>query len=147
MPLKLTAILLFVSSLLALGTTKAFAQHQHDTDSCYHIELSLAHHYLELTYEMEMNEVDANSMLQGQISSVQLFTEFFRLVTLVQAKYPDHHLEVAFYDKAIQVANRQQNLSASAYLIQQKEKMLMAQYGADYLTKECHCGKCIRHED
>lgn len=123
------------------------AQHQHDTDSCYHVELSLAHHYLELTYLMETEGVDANSMLQGQLSAVQLFNEFFRLITLIQAKYPDHHLEVEFYDKAVQVANRQQNLGASTYLIRQKEQMLMARYGADYLTKECHCGKCTRHED
>ncbi len=121
---------------------------EHDTsDTCYHIEFSLAHHYLELAYLMEENQIEPNSLLAGKLSGQQIFAEFYRLVTLIQAKYPDHHLEEAFYDKAIEVANKQQNLGAAAYLIARKEKMLLDLYGADYLTKHCHCGKCTRHED
>jgi hypothetical protein len=96
---------------------------------------------------MEENQIEPNSLLAGNLNARQIFAEFYRLVTLIQAKYPDHHLEEAFYDKAIEVANKQQNLGASAYLIARKEKMLLELYGADYLTKHCHCGKCTRHED
>ncbi len=96
---------------------------------------------------MEVNQIEPNSLLAGKLSAQQIFAEFYRLITLIQAKYPDHHLEEAFYEKAILVSNRQQNLGASAYLIAQKEKMLLEIYGADYLNKHCHCGKCTRHED
>ncbi len=146
LPVSKFTVLLAV--LLCICNSNVFGQvNETHSDTCYHIEFSLAHHYLELAFLMEENRIEPNSLLAGKLTSQQLFAEFYRLVTLIQAKYPDHHLEEAFYDKAINVANKQQNIGAAAYLIAQKTTMLLDIFGADYLTKHCHCGKCTRHED
>lgn len=137
---------------LSIASTAAAQNHEdhngHNTaDTCYHIEFSLAHHYLELAYLMEANQIEPSSILAGNLTSEQLFNEFYRLITLIQARYPEHHLEQEFYEKAIDVANSQKNLGASAYLMHKKQEMLKALYGEDFLTRECHCGKCVKHED